>query len=227
MPQTAKPFQHAPRAGLGFREHAFGEGLEHSGSLAPMKRKTAIVGAICLLTPALLFQPHRVRDEAMMPSIKPGEWVVLGPVWGLQDGDVVVVEDPTDPGRGVMRRVVATLADEPLVVRAGLPEGARHREMGRGEHLIVFNEDDGWLVRTRNREFHEPETVIEGPGLVLLADDRDGPADSRWWGAVSADAPTRRIWLRIGGPDDAWRSAVSWRAQDGPWIPPSRQPVAE
>jgi signal peptidase I len=224
--QSAQPFEDPPHAVLGVLEHAFGEVLQHSGSLAPMNRRNLIVGAICLLIPALLFQPHRVQDEAMMPSIKPGEWVVLGPVLGLQKGDVVVVEDPADPGRDVMRRVVGILGEESLVVRAGLPDGARHREMGRGDHLIVLNEDDGWLVRTRNREFHEPEAAIEGPGLVLLADDRDGPTDSRLWGAVPIDAPSRRVWLRIGGPDDAWRSAISWRAQDGPWIPPSRQPAA-
>ncbi len=186
-----------------------------------MKRRVAIGVVLSVGALLVLFQPHRVQTEDMAPSIKPGEWVVLGPLWGLQPGDVVLVDDPAEPGRRVLRRLIAQ--DQTLTLHGGLLTGARYREMGRGEQRVVMNENDLYLVRTRVREFHEPDIEIEGPGLLLLADDRDGPIDSRWWGCLPESAAQRRVWVRFGAPQDDWRSFFSLRAQDGPWIPPSRE----
>ena len=228
MAEAQQTLQRAPHLVLDVPQRTLGLSSQHGGSLAPMKRRVAAAAAgLTALVGVLVFTPHRVPDDAMAPSIQAGEWVILGPVWGLEPGDVVVVEDPTQPGRTVMRRLIVELGDEELEVQGGLLPGGRYREMGRGEHRVVMNENDLYLVRRLNREFHEAAHRIQGPGLAVLADDRDGPLDSRWWGALPEDAPKRRVWLRLGGPDDLWRSPVSWRAMDGPWIPPSRVPQPE
>lgn len=186
----------------------------------------ALLAALALLSVALL-DLIRVGDDALRPGLEPGDWLLLGP-GEVQPGDVVLLEDPADPDRQVLRRV---LARGPASVRYAQGvlrvdgEPLRYREMGRGAGHFVLSERNGWLIRHRERQMGEPELTLEleDGQLWLMADDRDHAVDSRWWGPVPAEAVRGRLWLRVGS-SDAWRGPMTLFSVDGPWLPPSKQP---
>lgn len=178
---------------------------------------------MAVLGAATVVRPVHVQTDDMAPSILAGDWVLVGP-GRIQRGTVVVVDDPTDPGHTVLRRVVGL--DGELVssrggsVRLDQVEG-RWAEMGRDPERVAYSEFNLWLVQVGPRKRSEPGTEMHvGPTQVLLlADNRDGPIDGRWWGPTDHDDLGRVVWVRWGSRD-LWRDGLSWRAQDGPWHVP-------
>lgn len=194
--------------------------------MRPRSAALAISAAALGAALALTFDLRRVADRAMDPSLHRGDWVLIGPGEPAV-GDVVRLEDPWEPGRDVLRRVLA-VGPAAVVMEGGRlrvdGEATRLREMGRDAERVVLSEEDGWLVAVRIRPFREATRAAEVPAgaLWLAADDRDLEADSRWWGPVPAEATRGRVWLRLGS-SDAWRGVFSPWGRDGPWLPPSRQ----
>lgn len=165
-----------------------------------------------------------VGDSDMAPSLVPGDWVLLGPGTPALGG-VVALDDPAWPGRQVLRRVLG-LAGHTVALEDGLvvADGARLRirEMGRDEQTLTLTEDDNHLIRRRldrDRFALGPLTVPDGQ-LWLLADDRIGALDSRWWGPVDAERIDQVVWLRVGEPG-VWRRRIARRGRDGPWERPT------
>ncbi|MFT5587291.1 MAG: signal peptidase I [Cognaticolwellia sp.] len=191
--------------------------------------KRALLALVPLAIAAWGIRPLHVESDEMAPSITPGDWVLWLPLAPSQ-GDVVLLEDPSDPGRRVLRRVIAVpdqilTLTKPGVAIDGQPW--RWREMGRDPEWVTYSEQDSWLVQTADRRFDEASVTLDAEaGWLLLADHRDGPVDSRQWGRIPIDDIHGRVWLRIGAAD-AWRGSLSWRAQDGPWIPPSKVPAQD
>lgn len=185
----------------------------------------ALLLALGLLA-ALAFDLRRVGDEEMAPSLQPGDWLLLGP-GQPQVGDVVLIEDPADPSATRLRRVLAT-GPATLRYAQGVLQvdevSLRYREMGHDDAWFVLSERNGWLVRHRQRALLEPAltTSLSAGQLWLMADDRDGAVDSRWWGPLPTEAARGRVWLRLGSAD-AWRRPWTWFGVDGPWLPPSKQ----
>lgn len=188
--------------------------------------KRALLAAALLALAAWGIRPLRVQSDEMAPSITAGDWVLWLPLAPRQ-GAVVLLQDPNDPSRRVLRRAIAAPGQTLTLSKPGVVVDGqqwRWREMGRAAGLVAYSEQDTWLVQTADRRFDEASVALEaGSGWILLADHRDGPVDSRWWGAIPAQNIQGRVWLRIGG-SDAWRGPLSWAAQDGPWIPPSKVP---
>ena len=183
-----------------------------------MKRRLAgLLALVLLVGAALVLDLATVPDEEMAPSLLEGDTVLLGPVGEPAPGHVVLLEDPAEPGRLLLRRVVAVAGD------SGRYE-VRRREMFRGDDLVVLNEADRWLVRERTSQRLEASVRLDTPEghVYLLADHRDLGLDSRWWGPVPVEDLRGRVLLRWGS-SDAWRGPVSLGAEDRPWIPPSRQ----
>jgi signal peptidase I len=159
----------------------------------------------------------------MLPSIAPGDWLLLGP-GSPSPGKVFVVHDPTEPGRDVLRRVVGVAGHKVRVAEGQLEvDGARARirEMGRDGQHLVLSENNAWLIRRRLQTSRlQPEpSVVPKDAVWVLADARDLASDSRWWGSVSTALLGRQVWLRLGEPNE-WRSRLSWHAMDGPWFVP-------
>ena len=145
--------------------------------------------------------------------------------------DVVLVADPAQPDRRVLRRVAALAGSEVVLRGGGLSmdsQGARLAEMGRAGPDIVLSESNRYLVQRADRRFAEPDRSwqIGADQVFVLADEREGPVDSRWWGPLPSSAVQGRLWWRLTGTD-AWRAAPAQRAQDGPWIPVSKQKPEE
>lgn len=183
-----------------------------------MKRKLGLGAVVVVIAlAATLLDVATAPDAEMSPSILEGDQVLLGPVGTPEPGDVVVVDDPSAPGRLVLRRVIGVAGDSG-------PYGTRRREMFRGDDLVVLNEADRWLIAERTGQRLESSIRLDTPQhhVYVLADNRDLGLDSRDWGPVALDRIEARVLVRWGS-SDAWRGPVSVGAEDGPWIPPSKQ----
>lgn len=107
----------------------------------------------------------------MLPSLAPGERLIVAPTWLVppRRGAVVVVPDPREPHRHTVKRVVG-LPGETVELRDGrlLLDGVAHDE----PYATPDDGDARWDV---------------GAGqLVVLGDHRVASTDSRTFGPVAA-----------------------------------------
>jgi signal peptidase I len=162
---------------------------------------------------------RRVADSEMAVSIREGDWVWILPV-AVRKGDVVALPNPLDPSKTVLRRAVAGPGETVLYDRNGAVKvGAkriRQKEMGsEGDWKVV--EENIWskpparsiiwrIVRKKMPILWEMKSGIEVPEghWFLLADNRDGAVDSRWWGPLPESSFSGAVRLRLG-PKDRWR----------------------
>jgi signal peptidase I len=128
---------------------------------------------------AFLWPAYEVPDEEMSYSMQPGEWVWILPVdWldspGLLNGDVVLITDPMDSERQVLRRIVAgpgqtvryamgELKLSPRVTRKVMNE----RPVEREGHLGTWNVHSETLFGTPPKklvELGKREKAVPGEG---------------------------------------------------------------
>ena len=203
-----------------------------------MRRHRVALGAALLPVAALAgaaalgLRIARVSGDEMAPSLRDGDWLLLGP-GHPERGDVVLLPDPLDPGRRVLRRVLA-LPGERIAFTGWQPrvDGAALKQVAMGDAAgeLVLMEAGAWLlaVSLEPTRFHAEETQVPDGGLYLAADHRSLALDSRWWGPVRESEVEARAWLRMG-PPDTWRARVSRPRQSvRPEIPllPYQAPAA-
>ena len=191
-----------------------------------MKRGRWLLPTLALLGAAWAASNIRLvqaQGDEMYPSIRDGDWLLLGP-GAPEQGDVFALQDPAEPDRPVLRRIqigpgrrIWTRGSQ--LRRDG--DGVKHREMGRVDGQIVLSESNLWLIARRSEVVKGPAVEVElgEEDFFVMADNRDLGVDSRWWGPVEGAALKREVWLRVG-PGDLWRGAWSVGARDGPWAPP-------
>jgi signal peptidase I len=176
----------------------------------------ALIGALAL---GALLPMRTVTDEEMSWSLQPGDRVWILPM-RVRKADVVTVADPLDPARTVLRRAVAAAGDKVEWEDGSLRingKRMRQQEMGEaGEHKVVQEviwskppaRENHFLPRMRRdlkAQWSTPGVVTVPEGhWYLLAEDRDGALDSRFWGPVPEAAISGVARLRVGGAD-AWR----------------------
>jgi len=189
-----------------------------------MKRIIGIIVAVLFVAIVLALLPaRRVGSDEMGWTYQKDDivWILPGEVY---KGDVVLVADPLDPERRVLRRVVALAGDkvrfEDGAVRVN-GKRIRQKDMGLRDGVQVFKEviwsrpparATNWLVQRVNRPvLWETDGPIKVPDdhVYLLADNRDEAIDSRWWGPVPAASIQGVVRARYGTADD-WRGAVQW-----------------
>ncbi|MCI4339838.1 MAG: signal peptidase I [Thermoplasmata archaeon] len=149
--------------------------------------------------PRDLFAPWRrrwrsrkvvVRDHSMEPTFLPGDRLLVDPAayrtGEVARDDLVVVADPTEPDRWLLKRVVGIPGDFVRVTREGI-----HRVARAGEGPV----SDGAL-----------EELEVPPGHVFVLSDRPQHArDSRQFGPVPVGALLGRVW-RVHAPAGRARS---------------------
>ena len=155
---------------------------------------------------AILVTARRVESDEMAWSIQEGDYV-----WVLPDrirrGDVVVLRDPLDPSRTVLRRALGAADQKVRYDEDGVRlngKRLRQTDMGDGDGYRVLKEvlwsspparPNPFLVRYMDKtvRWELPEKVLVPEGhWYLLADDRDGAMDSRWWGPDGGAPPFPR-----------------------------------
>ena len=77
-----------------------------------MKKRGVVAGVagVALLSAAALrgvLRRFAIREESMQPALLPGDWVVARRRTGALDrGDIVVFNDPNNPGTNLVKRVI-------------------------------------------------------------------------------------------------------------------------
>ncbi len=158
-----------------------------------------------------------VGSDEMSPSIRAGDRVLILPLEPIR-GDVVALQDPLDPARVVLRRAIADgskrVRYEDGELRVDVKR-IRQKEMGELDGDRVTQETmwskpparaNTWLLRYKKEPVKWKAEVVPVPdgSWYLLADNRDGAVDSRWWGPISTDRFLGVVRLRYGPADD-WR----------------------
>ena len=191
-----------------------------------LKRILKVLAVVFLVVLVAAALPMRtVSSDEMAYTLQSGDRVWVLPVEVLK-GDVVVLSDPLDPERTVLRRVLAMAGDKVLYEDGAVKiNGKRIRQTDMGKDEIggrerrVYKEviwsrpparPTNWLV-TRLVDkpvlWKSDERVEVPEGHVfVLADDRDGALDSRWWGPVPLSAVRGVVRARLGEADE-WREA--------------------
>lgn len=188
----------------------------------PPRTSKILVGlalAALALTGGALATVREVGSDEMSPSIKAGEHVLIAPLKPIR-GDVVALEDPLDPGRIVLRRAIAGGGQRVTYENGELRvdvKRIRQKEMNVLEAERINQETmwskpparaNTWLLRYRKEgvRWKAPAVLVPDGSWYLLADDRDGSLDSRWWGPISEDRIQGVVRLRWGQAD-TWRPA--------------------
>jgi len=169
---------------------------------------------LCALVPL-----RRVAGDEMAWTLRDGDLVWVIPA-RIRRGDVVMLSDPLDSTRLIFRRAVADGGQKVRYDVDGLRingKRIRQTEMGRDQDHRVVKEvlwsspparPNRWFPRyTRQKtvRWALPEKVEVPDGhWFLLADDRDGSLDSRWWGPIPEGDIQGVIRLRFGEAD-IWR----------------------
>jgi len=189
-----------------------------------MKLRTQILlGILGTGVLAIILPMRSVAGDEMSPSIQAGDTVWILPGQAVRRGDVVVLQDPLDPSREVLRRAIAPGGTTVRFSDAGVRVDAkrlRQEDMGKLHGYAVYKETlwskppakaTDWLIRRRRDPgVHWKADPLEIPAdhWYLLADDRDDALDSRWWGPIPTSAIRGVVRLRLTTPD-LWRERLT------------------
>jgi signal peptidase I len=167
-----------------------------TGRLGARRTLAVLAGAIPLflltvllavVTASFLFQPARIEGQAMAPTLRSGDRVVVNKAayrWQQPHRhDIVMMYYPNRPEKVFVMRVVAEEGDQ-VRIRDG---------------RVYVNDvqvDDTFIEPAfRGRDMWGPEVIPEGYYFVM-GDNRRNSADSRHWGYVPHKYILGRIALR-------------------------------
>ena len=196
-----------------------------------MRKKTLQISLALLSVLALgLSSSNRVVGSDMEPSFLAGDRVWVSPWSAPVPGDVVLIEDPLDPGNVILRRVLAVGGQSIRYDEGSIRVGNRRlrkQAMGdSGDHLVAQETlwakkpevGHQWLTQQvahpASRWTADPVDVPE-MHLYLLADNRDLAVDSRWWGSIPAERVQGVVRLRLGAKHK-WRTEWEWTVGTDP-----------
>lgn len=160
---------------------------------------TVVFAALAFLLLRVSIQTFRVKMTSMMPTIRPGLWVVVDKIsyrfHQPQNGDVIIFEAPIDPESDFIKRVIAIPGDT-VEVRTGkvYVNGAAVTEpyISRPPRYVV------------------PPRLIPPDEFFVLGDNRDGGSkDSSEGWLVPRQNIVGRAWIVIWPPTN-WGLAPNY-----------------
>lgn len=145
-----------------------------------------LASALYLLTVRFVIQPYAVQGGSMEPTLHAGERVLVEKIAyrfrAPRPGEIVVLRDPTDPGRDLVKRVVAA--------------GGQVLEKRAGHYLVDGRVVAGPCPGDPFPPWFPPRVL--GPDQVwVLGDNRCDSRDSRAFGPVSVDRVRGRVVLAL------------------------------
>lgn len=159
--------------------------------------EVGVVGlAIFVLVYLLVFQPHQVRGNSMLPSFQDKEYLLTDKIsYRFNEpkrGEVVIFKAPRNEEYEYIKRILAAPGDTVMI-----SEG-RVFVNGRAIEETYLPEDSytryGLFLRD-NQKVTVPENTY-----VVMGDNRDHSSDSREWGFVPRKNIIGRAWFRYWPP---------------------------
>jgi signal peptidase I len=144
---------------------------------------------IYFLVRFFLFENYRVVGSSMVPTLENDEYLVVSKlnyrIGEPQRGDIIVFQDPRDPTRKLIKRVIG-LPGEVVEIRQGYV-------YINGQQLDepYTNGPGGYTV---------PSTPIPAGQYYVLGDNRRNSSDSHSWGMLNGDTIVGKAWLSYWPP---------------------------
>lgn len=154
---------------------------------------TVIVGLYALLVilaSALLInhlyfnRPFQIAGQAMSPAYQNGQYVMSSIYHpdrqALLRGQIIVFQDPTDPNRDFIKRVIALPGDTVMIKDGSVYLNDQKLDESRYLASDIMTNPGAFLTES------QPLTVPAN-NYFVLGDNRVGSSDSRIWGWVPAE----------------------------------------
>ena len=149
-------------------------------------------------------QPFEVQQESMMPTVDPGEYVLIDKISprfnDYERGDIVVFQPPEGFGQGgvpFIKRVIGMPGDTVSLENGRVFVQQPGGSPVRLEEPYVVHAIDGGTAPTlpKDAEGTSSWTVPAGSYFVM-GDNRPDSQDSRFFGVVDRELIVGRAWLR-------------------------------
>lgn len=144
---------------------------------------------VYVLVRHFLFENYRVVGFSMTPTLENDQFLVVNKLgYRLhepQRGDIVVLRDPRDPERKLIKRLV------------GLP--GETVEIRRGQVYIDEQKLDEPYIASPGQYSLSP-TVLSADHYFVLGDNRNNSSDSHNWGAFPGERIVGKAWLSYWPP---------------------------
>lgn len=158
--------------------------------------------AVLVVIPFRLFiaQPFVVDGASMVPTFENGQYLVVDELTyhfrGPERGSVLIFKYPKDPKKYFIKRVIG-LPNEKVVIEDGKVT------------IINSNNPQGFTLEEEYVTFPKEDTAsyeLRDDEYFVLGDNREGSADSRFWGPLPEKniigRPIFRLWPLSIWPGD-------------------------
>jgi signal peptidase I len=157
---------------------------------------------------------------SVMPSMAPGDWILLWRLTRPHEGDLVMCPEPGAPERIVIGRVLGT-GNDTIAIEGGqitLNNKSLRREGGCDSFQVLHPKSEqtltqacsiedldgdlfkkGHLIKELNPPPKMVPVTVEPGKFFLVSDNRQFPLDSRDFGTVDAASCTETVIFRLWG----------------------------
>jgi signal peptidase I len=149
-------------------------------------------------------QPFEVEQQSMVPTINPGEYVLIDKIsprfQDYQRGDIVVFQPPEGYGQGgvpFIKRVIGLPGDTVSLENGRVFVTPPGGSPVRLDEPYVVRAIDGSAAPTLPKNADGTRSWTISPGtLFVMGDNRPDSQDSRVFGSVDRELIVGRAWLR-------------------------------
>jgi signal peptidase I len=174
------------------------------GCLLEIVETLVLTLVIYLLIHNFIAQPFEVDQNSMMPTIQPGEYVLIDKLTprfnDYRRGDVIVFQPPEDYQQGgipFIKRVIGLPGDTVSLENGSVfitPPGGSPTRI---DEPYVRRDDRGAVMPTQPRDANNTSQWTVPPGsYFVMGDNRPESQDSRVFGPIARDLIVGRAWLR-------------------------------
>jgi signal peptidase I len=149
-------------------------------------------------------QPFEVEQESMMPTVNPGEYVLIDKISprfnDYQRGDIVVFQPPEGFGQGgvpFIKRVIGMPGDTVSLENGRVFVQQPGGSPVRIEEPYVVHTIDGGVAATLPKDAEGTSSwKVPAGSYFVMGDNRPDSQDSRFFGVVDRELIVGRAWLR-------------------------------
>ena len=145
---------------------------------------------IYFLVRFFVFENYRVEGHSMAPTLADQQYLVVSKLsYRLgepQRGDIVVFQDPRNPDRKLIKRVIG-LSGEIIEIQQG--------------QVYINGQQITESYINGLGHYSVPSTPIPAGQYYVLGDNRSNSSDSHNWGTLSGDYIVGKAWLSYWPPD--------------------------